>query len=108
MQLSWLALKLGWAKALREIDWSTLCRTEFPSGMCQRFVLLVLHSKTFGGRASGPEPLVQLFDFVVRGVSKKAAGRRLTTTGCHWHRSLKLPKIVVVGGVRRSALHFSL
>jgi len=58
--------------------------------------------KTFGGRASGPEPLVDLFNFCV-GVFSKAAGRKLTSIECH-DVVCKIADIVVVGGVRRSAL----
>jgi ribonucleoside-diphosphate reductase alpha chain len=58
--------------------------------------------KTFGGRASGPEPLVELFEFTIE-TFKKAAGRRLTTAECH-DIVCKIAEIVVVGGVRRSAL----
>ena len=58
--------------------------------------------KTFGGRASGPEPLVDLFKFTVR-LFNGAAGRKLTPLECH-DLCCKIAQIVVVGGVRRSAL----
>ena len=58
--------------------------------------------KTFGVRASGPEPLVDLFEFTIE-TFKKAAGRRLTSAECH-DIVCKIAEIVVVGGVRRSAL----
>jgi hypothetical protein len=58
--------------------------------------------KTFGGRASGPAPLHDLFKFCVA-TFKKAAGRRLTTLEAH-DIVCKIAEIVVVGGVRRSAL----
>lgn len=58
--------------------------------------------KTFGGRASGPEPLVSLFEFTVE-LFNKAKGRKLTTLECH-DLVCKVADIVVVGGVRRSAL----
>jgi len=58
--------------------------------------------KTFGGRASGPEPLIDLFKFSV-GVFKEANGRKLTSLECH-DLTCKIADIVVVGGVRRSAL----
>jgi ribonucleoside-diphosphate reductase alpha chain len=58
--------------------------------------------KTFGGRASGPEPLIDLFQFCV-GVFQKSAGRKLTSIECH-DICCKIADIVVVGGVRRSAL----
>ena len=57
---------------------------------------------TFGGRASGPEPLVDLFMFTVQ-LFKEAAGRKLTSYECH-RLMCKVAEIVVVGGVRRSAL----
>jgi ribonucleoside-diphosphate reductase alpha chain len=57
---------------------------------------------TFGGRASGPEPLVDLFMFTVQ-LFKEAAGRKLTSYECH-RLMCKIAEIVVVGGVRRSAL----
>ena len=58
--------------------------------------------KTFGGRASGPQPLVDLFDFTI-GIFKKAAGRKLSPIECH-DIMCKVGEVVVVGGVRRSAL----
>ena len=58
--------------------------------------------KTFGGRASGPEPLIDLFNFCVSAFTK-AAGRKLTSIECH-DVVCKIADIVVVGGVRRSAL----
>ena len=58
--------------------------------------------KTFGGRASGPAPLVDLFNFVVS-TFKNAVGRRLTSLECH-DIMCKIGQVVVVGGVRRSAM----
>jgi len=58
--------------------------------------------KTFGGRASGPGPLVDLFNFTVSKF-KEAAGRQLTTLECH-DIMCKIGEVVVVGGVRRSAM----
>jgi hypothetical protein len=58
--------------------------------------------KTFGGRASGPRPLVDLFQFTVD-TFKRASGRKLTSIECH-DIVCKIAEIVVVGGVRRSAL----
>ena len=58
--------------------------------------------KTFGGRASGPDPLIDLFNFCV-GMFQKSAGRKLTSIECH-DICCKIADIVVVGGVRRSAL----
>jgi ribonucleoside-diphosphate reductase alpha chain len=58
--------------------------------------------KTFGGRASGPRPLEELFSFTVD-TFKRAAGRKLTSMECH-DIICKVAEVVVVGGVRRSAL----
>ena len=58
--------------------------------------------KTFGGRASGPEPLADLFNFSVD-LFRSAAGRKLTSLECH-DLVCKIADVVVVGGVRRSAL----
>ena len=57
---------------------------------------------TFGGRASGPEPLIDLFMFTTQ-LFKDAVGRKLTSYECH-RLMAKVAEIVVVGGVRRSAL----
>ena len=62
----------------------------------------MLHLKTFGGRASGPEPLENLFNFTVN-TFKNAHGRQLSSIECH-DIVCKIAEIVVVGGVRRSAL----
>jgi len=58
--------------------------------------------KTFGGRASGPQPLVDLFDFTIRKF-EEARGRKLSSLECH-DIVCKIGEVVVVGGVRRSAL----
>ena len=55
--------------------------------------------KTFGGRASGPEPLVELFKFVIK-IFKNAQGRKLNSLECH-DIMCKIGEVVVVGGVRR-------
>jgi ribonucleoside-triphosphate reductase len=93
--------KEGWAKALRELV-SLLIAGQVPSWD----VSLVRPSgsilKTFGGRASGPEPLVRLFNFCV-GLFGKARGRRLTPLECHDFMCM-VADVVVVGGVRRSAM----
>ena len=85
--------KIGWAKSFKELI-SLLSMGQVPAAGARL--------KTFGGRSSGPEPLVDLFDFTVE-TFKKAAGRRLTTIECH-DIVCKIAEIVVVGGVRRSAL----
>ncbi len=57
---------------------------------------------TFGGRASGPEPLLDLFNFATN-IFNEAGGRKLTSYECH-RMMCKIAEVVVVGGVRRSAL----
>ena len=93
--------KIGWAKAYRELV-SLLYSGQLPkwdvSGVRPAGATL----KTFGGRASGPEPLVDLFNFTVE-VFRQAAGRKLSSIECH-DLCCKIAQIVVVGGVRRSAL----
>jgi ribonucleoside-diphosphate reductase alpha chain len=93
--------KLGWAKALKDLlallyvgvipEWDV--SNVRPAGSIL---------KTFGGRASGPEPLVALFNFVIK-TFKNSLGRRLRPIECH-DVVCKIAEIVVVGGVRRSAL----
>ena len=93
--------KLGWAKALKELV-HLLYAGQVPSWDVSKVRPAGAPLKTFGGRASGPQPLTDLFKFVVASF-KKAAGRRLTTLEAH-DIVCKIAEIVVVGGVRRSAL----
>jgi ribonucleoside-diphosphate reductase alpha chain len=93
--------KLGWAKALKEIV-HLLYGGQIPRWDVSKVRPAGAPLKTFGGRASGPEPLVDLFKFCVA-TFKKAAGRKLTSLECH-DIICKIAEIVVVGGVRRSAL----
>ena len=93
--------KLGWAKALKELI-HLLYSGQIPRWDLSKIRPAGTPLKTFGGRASGPEPLDALFKFCVD-VFKKAAGRRLNTLECH-DIVCKIADIVVVGGVRRSAL----
>ena len=93
--------KLGWAKALKELV-HLLYAGQIPSWDVTKVRPAGAPLKTFGGRASGPGPLVDLFKFTVA-TFKKAAGRRLTTLEAH-DIVCKIAEIVVVGGVRRSAL----
>lgn len=93
--------KEGWAKSFRELI-SLLIAGQIPSWDVSRVRPKGARLKTFGGRASGPEPLVDLFEFSVR-VFTGAAGRRLTSIECH-DLMCKIADIVVVGGVRRSAM----
>lgn len=93
--------KIGWAKAYRELI-SLLYSGQVPSWDTSKIRPAGATLKTFGGRASGPEPLVDLFNFTVS-VFKKAAKRKLSSIECH-DICCKIAQIVVVGGVRRSAL----
>ena len=93
--------KLGWAKALKELI-HLLYGGQIPVWDLTRVRAAGSPLKTFGGRASGPEPLEDLSNFCV-GIFKGAAGRRLTSLECH-DITCKIAEIVVVGGVRRSAL----
>jgi ribonucleoside-triphosphate reductase len=93
--------KIGWAKAYKELV-SLLAGGQVPTWDVSKVREAGARLKTFGGRASGPEPLVDLFEFTIE-TFKKAAGRRLTTAECH-DIVCKIAEIVVVGGVRRSAL----
>lgn len=93
--------KEGWAASYRELleylwdgvipGWDT--RNVRPAGA---------KLKTFGGRASGPDPLIDLFNFTID-VFKQSQGRKLTSIECH-DLMCKIGEIVVVGGVRRSAM----
>lgn len=93
--------KAGWAKSLRQLI-ALLYSGEVPKWDVTKVRPAGARLKTFGGRASGPEPLVELFEFVVK-TFKNAAGRKLTTLECH-DIMCKIGAIVVVGGVRRSAM----
>jgi ribonucleoside-triphosphate reductase (thioredoxin) len=93
--------KLGWAKALKEII-ALLYQGQIPSWDTSKVRKAGSVLKTFGGRASGPEPLEDLFVFLVD-IFQNAAGRKLTSLECH-DIVCKIAEIVVVGGVRRSAL----
>jgi len=93
--------KLGWAKALKEML-SLLWTGKIPKWDLSRIRPAGSPLKTFGGRASGPEPLDDLFHFAVN-IFKNAAGRKLKALECH-DLVCKIAEIVVVGGVRRSAL----
>lgn len=93
--------KLGWAKALKELI-HLLYAGQVPKWDLSKVRPAGAPLKTFGGRASGPGPLEDLFNFTVA-TFKKAAGRKLTTLEAH-DIVCKIAEIVVVGGVRRSAL----
>ena len=93
--------KIGWAKAYRELL-SMLVNGQIPKWDVSKVRPAGAPLKTFGGRASGSEPLVDLFQFSIE-VFKNAKGRKLTSLECH-DLMCKVADIVVVGGVRRSAL----
>ena len=93
--------KLGWASAFRELI-AMLYAGKLPQWDMSRVRPAGARLKTFGGRASGPEPLQDLFRFCVE-IFQKAKGRKLTSIECH-DVCCKIADIVVVGGVRRSAL----
>jgi ribonucleoside-diphosphate reductase alpha chain len=93
--------KLGWAKALKELI-HLLYGGQIPKWDLSKVRPAGTPLKTFGGRASGPEPLDELFHFTTV-IFKQAAGRKLTSLECH-DICCKIAEIVVVGGVRRSAL----
>jgi len=93
--------KIGWCKAYRELM-SLLITGQVPKWDVSRLRSAGERLKTFGGRSSGPDALVDLFRFTVN-TFRRAAGRKLTTLECH-DLVCKIAEIVIVGGVRRSAL----
>ena len=93
--------KEGWAKAYRQIL-ALLWAGEIPKWDVSRVRPQGARLKTFGGRASGPAPLVELFNFTVQ-TFKNAQGRKLSSMECH-DLMCFIGQIVVSGGVRRSAM----
>ena len=93
--------KLGWAKAFKELV-SLLYGGHIPKWDVSRVRAAGAPLKTFGGRASGPQPLEDLFTFTIN-TFKNSLGRKLKPVECH-DIVCKTAEIVVVGGVRRSAL----
>jgi ribonucleoside-diphosphate reductase alpha chain len=93
--------KEGWAKGFRDLI-SFLYTGRIPKINVTKIRPAGTRLKTFGGRASGPQPLVDLFDFTVEKF-KNARGRKLSSMECH-DIVCKTGEVVVVGGVRRSAL----
>lgn len=93
--------KAGWARGLRELV-GLLYSGQIPRWDLSAVRPAGARLETFGGRASGPEPLDSLFRFVTN-VFTRAAGRRLTSLECH-DIMCKIGEVVVVGGVRRSAM----
>ena len=93
--------KEGWAKAFRQLL-ALLWAGEIPRWDVSKVRPAGSRLKTFGGRASGPAPLVELFNFTVQ-TFKNARGRKLSSVECH-DLMCFIGQIVVVGGVRRSAM----
>jgi ribonucleoside-triphosphate reductase len=93
--------KEGWAKAFRQVL-ALLWAGEIPKWNVEKVRPAGARLKTFGGRASGPAPLVELFNFAVS-TFKNAQGRKLSSLECH-DLMCFIGQIVVVGGVRRSAM----
>lgn len=93
--------RVGWTKSYRELI-TLLYSGQIPKWDLSRLRPAGARLKVFGGRSSGPDPLDQLFNFTVE-VFKRAAGRRLNTLELH-DLACMVANIVVVGGVRRSAL----
>ena len=93
--------KLGWAKGLKELI-GMLYIGQIPRWDLSKVRPAGAPLKTFGGRASGPEPLESLFNFTVN-IFQNAPSRKLSSIECH-DLVCKIAEVVVVGGVRRSAL----
>ena len=93
--------KEGWAKAFRQVL-ALLWAGEIPKWDVSKVRPAGARLKIFGGRASGPAPLVELFNFAVT-TFKGAQGRKLSSIECH-DLMCFIGQIVVVGGVRRSAM----
>ena len=93
--------KAGWAKSYKELV-SLLIGGQIPKWDTSKVRPYGARLKVFGGRASGPRPLEDLFKFTIE-TFKTAAGRKLSSMECH-DIVCKIAEVVVVGGVRRSAL----
>ena len=93
--------KEGWARSFRDLI-SFLYTNRVPTINYDKIRPAGARLKTFGGRASGPQPLKDLFNFTI-GIFKNARGRKLTSLECH-DIVCKTGEVVVSGGVRRSAL----
>ncbi len=93
--------KEGWAKSLRQVI-ALLYSGEIPKWDVSKVRPAGARLKTFGGRASGPAPLIDLFNFAIN-TFRSAQGRKLSSVECH-DLMCKIGEVVVVGGVRRSAM----
>lgn len=93
--------KIGWAKGLKELI-ALLYNGDVPKWDLSDIRPAGARLKTFGGRASGPDPLNNLFEYTIR-VFKRSAGRKLNSLECH-DICCKIANTVIVGSVRRSAM----
>ena len=93
--------KIGWCEAMKEMI-ALLYSGQVPTWDVSKVRAAGAPLRTFGGRASGPQPLESLMRYTVE-TFKRAAGRKLTTLECH-DLACKIAEVIVVGGVRRSAL----
>jgi len=93
--------KEGWSKAFRQLL-ALLYSGEIPQWDLSRLRPAGARLKTFGGRSSGPRPLDELFQFAIH-IFRSAVGRKLTSLEAH-DLMCKVGEVVVVGGVRRSAM----
>lgn len=93
--------RVGWASSFRELV-SLLYSGRIPRYDLSKVRPAGSRLKTFGGRASGPEPLERLFEYTTR-LFKNAAARKLSSIECH-DLVTNIADVVIVGGVRRSAL----
>ena len=93
--------KIGWAEALKQLI-SLLYAGQIPTWDMSKVRPKGARLKTFGGRASGPEPLHELFTYTVN-LFQSAAGRKLRSLECH-DLMCKIATCIIVGGVRRSAM----
>lgn len=93
--------KMGWAKAIKQLV-AMLYAGEIPEFDTSKIRPAGARLKTFGGRASGPQPLIDLYQFMIT-IFQGASGRKLTSIECH-DICCKIGDVVVSGGVRRSAL----
>ena len=93
--------RIGWSTSLRELI-SLLYQGSIPKWDCSSVRPAGSRLRTFGGRASGPEPLIKLFKQIIT-IFQKAVGRKLSSIECH-DIICYIADAVIVGGVRRSAL----
>ena len=93
--------KEGWARSLRKLI-GHLYMGEVPVWDMSKVRPAGARLKVFGGRASGPAPLIDLFNFTVA-LFRQNEGKKLSSYDCH-NLMCKVGEVVVSGGVRRSAM----